>query len=99
MVNPVDVTISSFTYFILPNINDDLIRNIPVDVTISSFTYFILPNINDDLIRKASRACYQLLVFPCLVLVFPTNEVSVLNNVLYGDLTGVFLVVGIDGLL
>ena len=23
MVNPVDVTISSFTYFILPNINDD----------------------------------------------------------------------------
>ena len=25
LVNPVDVTISSFTYFILPNINDDLI--------------------------------------------------------------------------
>ena len=24
-MNPVDVTISSFTYFILPNINDDLI--------------------------------------------------------------------------
>ena len=25
-MNPVDVTISSFTYFILPNINDDLIQ-------------------------------------------------------------------------
>ena len=63
-MNPVDVTISSFTYFILPNINDDLIykKSMVTEWTRNNDTVLFLRNNDLDQSFLSVTIFYRFLI-------------------------------------